>query len=100
MGVKIVDPPNDDAAADAMPNGIVTGAVQAYEATRAQGTHRATEKDREFSDSWFRPWAVRAANSHSMPANPDKMLMRVGPDKFAKIMTKMRTKRRLQSDAR
>ena len=59
MGVKIMGPPNgDEAVADAMPfsNGIVivTRAVQAYEATRAQGTHKITEEDLDLSDNWIR----------------------------------------------
>ena len=80
MGVKIMGPPNgDEAVADAMPfsNGIVivTRAVQAYEATRAQGTHRITEEDLDLSDNWIRPLAVRAASGHSRSSNPDKMLL-------------------------
>ena len=64
-------------------NDVVPRTVQAYETRRAQGTDRVSDEDLAVSDNWIRPCAVRAASGHSMSSSPDKMHMRVGPDKFA-----------------
>ena len=81
-----MDPPNgDEAVAEtaAFSNGIVTRDVQAFEARNSPGTSRMTREDLEYNDIWIRPWAVRPASSHSTSNNPDKLHVRIDPDKFA-----------------